>query len=136
MSAWTRLAVAAALWIAVGLGLESAGLWWCHSAPPSVLVVGLLVAGGAGWLKGHFLLGKVAMRNAARIEGRGNRRCVFGFLSPAGWAVLPLMMGVGAMLRHSPIPRVWLGFIYVGLGTAMLVGASPLARHLLTPHEP
>ena len=123
---------AAVLWTLVGLALASIGLYW--AAPELAdrlleLAAALLV----GWAKGRFVLAPVALRNADRIEGRGDGRCLFGFLSWRGWAAVPLMMGLGLALRHSPIPRVHLGALYFALGAALVVGAIAMWRRVISP---
>ena len=130
VSARARLYAAAGLWTAVGLALGAAGLLW--SAPEAAShVPEIALAVLLGSVKGRFILAPVALRNAERIEGRGDGRCLFGFLSWRGWAAVPLMMGLGFALRHSPLTRVHLGVIYVALGVALLVGAFALWRRAL-----
>jgi hypothetical protein len=38
------------------------------------------------------------------------------------------MMAVGAVLRHTALPRPILGVAYVAIGAALLLGAEPLWR--------
>jgi len=40
------------------------------------------------------------------------------------------MMGAGYVLRHSGVPRPALGVLYVAIGTALLLGSTPLWQAL------
>jgi hypothetical protein len=133
MSAWsrftpraslgTRLFAAALLWSAIGAGLLAAGLHWLVGAHAAHWLAVLPLAVAAGWLKGRFLLAPRAMANAERIVAAGEPRCVGGVFSWRSWLLALGMMGGGAALRHSPIPRPWLGTLYATVGAALLVAS-------------
>ncbi|MBI5015828.1 MAG: hypothetical protein HZB55_10105 [Deltaproteobacteria bacterium] len=114
---------AALLWTCVGLGLTAAGLHWCLGADPP-WPAALMGAGVTlGILKGRVALEKAARKAAARIAVRGDDRCLGGFLSWQTWLFVLAMMGLGAALRHSEVPRALLGVVYTAVGAALLWGS-------------
>jgi hypothetical protein len=119
-----RLLLAAGVWTAVGCGLVVAGVrWTVLSADPPRSVVGLAAAILVGALKGRFVLARRARANARRIRRAGEVRCIGGAFTWPMWGVAAAMIAVGFALRHSPLPRYWLGLIDVAVGAA-LAGAS------------
>jgi hypothetical protein len=119
----TRLLLASLVWSAVGVGLLVAGLRWLLTAPGSWAWLGLVVALLVGAAKGFWVLARRAADNARRIAAAGEARCPGGAFSWGSWLLAVGMMGAGFGLRHSPLPRPWLGLIYTVVGVALL-GAS------------
>ena len=119
----TRLFLAALLWSAIGAGLLSAGLHWLWGAHAVRWLAVLPLAMAAGWFKGRFLLAPRAAANAARIVAAGEPRCVGGVFSWRSWALALGMMAGGMLLRHSALPRPWLGVLYATVGAALLVAS-------------
>ena len=109
----THFFLAAFLWAIVGLVLfgrgvlwlvESGGVWW---SVPAVL---------AGTLKSLFLLDRIAQKNVARISRFGKSYCLGGVYSARSWFLVLAMILLGRFLRHSGLPIVLAGFIYVAIG--------------------
>ena len=117
----TRLLLAAATWTAVGLGLGIAGAIWSAATP--WIVAGAIVL---GLVKGRFVLAPRARANGDRILESGEGRCLGGAFTFPTWALVLAMMGLGALLRRSPLPRPWLGGIYLAVGVALLLGSVPV----------
>ena len=75
------------------------------------------------------LLGALGSAQAAskgtldRIKERGDGRCIGGFLSIKSWLLVLLMMAGGRLLRGSGVPMSWIGFLYVAVGVALVVGS-------------
>jgi hypothetical protein len=126
-----RLATAAFMWTAVGVGLLAAGLHWLAAAGSNVWLTAIPIAAAVGWAKGRFVLAPFAAANAARIKALDGARCLGGTFSWRSWLLAAAMMLGGATLRHSPLPRPWLGCIYTAVGTALLAsGCDGWARWL------
>ncbi len=127
-TARTQLLLAEMMWTIVGTMLLSLGLvWivrryhgpgWAYAAP--FLVLGLL--------KARFILDRVARRTVVRIRTRGDSYCVGGFFSPTSWLLIVGMMVLGQVLRASPLPRADIGFLYVLVGTALLISSRVFWR--------
>ncbi|MHC5001989.1 MAG: hypothetical protein ACYTJ0_02600 [Planctomycetota bacterium] len=117
-----HLLLAAVTWTAVGTGLLIAGVRWSRfAAPTEVLVAGAAIVVGAA--KAWFVLRGAAGRVAARIESRGDHRCVGGFLSWRTWLFVLAMSVAGRMLRRLGLPSAIVGFIYLAVGSALLMAS-------------
>ncbi len=131
----TQVLMAQLLWTLAGLGLCWAGLYWIlqWAGPRGLLFAAPCLV--VGLLKALFALDKVARRTLGRIDARGATRCALGFLSVRSWLLVAGMMVAGRLLRASPLPRADLGFLYVAVGSGLLVGSRTLWRRwwLLRP---
>lgn len=116
----TRLALAGAVWTAVGAGLAGAGVYWLARSDS---LAALLVALPVGWAKATYLLAPRARVNVRRILASGEGRCPGGVFPWSTWALVLTLMATGTLLRMSPLPRPWLGGVYVAVGTALAIGS-------------
>jgi hypothetical protein len=125
----TQVLMAQLIWTLVGLGLLGLGLTWVLQGfgPPGLLYAAPFVA--VGLFKAIFALDKVARRTLGRIDARGASRCALGFLSTKSWLLVLGMMVCGRLLRASSLPRADIGFLYLAVGTGLLVGSRTLWRH-------
>lgn len=119
-----RLFAAALVWTAVGTGLATAGVWWVAGAGAAAAVPILVGAALVGWAKGRFVLAPRAARNAERIVDAGDDRCIGGTFAWSTWVLVAGFVALGAVLRRSSLPRPILGFVYVAVGSALLIGAA------------
>ncbi|HKQ60411.1 MAG TPA: hypothetical protein VJS92_03950 [Candidatus Polarisedimenticolaceae bacterium] len=116
--------MAGSLWLAVGCGLSWAGLVWLGRGRPAWVLLGGPLALAAGWAKARWILVPRAQTNVQRILRAGDDRCVGGAFGWGSWGLVLLMMAAGFALRHSPLPRPWLGWIYLVIGTALLAAGA------------
>ena len=119
----TQLLLAEMMWTVVGTMLLTLGLVWIvrrYHAPGWAYAAPFLLV---GLLKARFVLDRVARRTIARIRTRGESHCVGGFFSPTSWLLIVGMMVLGQVLRASPLPRADIGFLYVVVGTALLISS-------------
>lgn len=87
--------------------------------------MGLIAAGAlVGMAKAWIALLPATRRNIERIRRRGDGRCIGGFLSWRDWLALLVMMLLGRGLRLAGLPMAVVGFIFVAVGTAVLISAS------------
>ncbi|MGM0574275.1 MAG: hypothetical protein ACQEXJ_00890 [Myxococcota bacterium] len=119
----THMMAAALTWTAVAAGLGAAGARWALGASTGGAALALAAGLVLGGLKGHFVIRRVARRLRDRILDRGDGKCVGGFFPWRSWLLVGGMMGLGLVLRLSPIPRPVLGAVYVGLGAALAMGS-------------
>lgn len=125
-SARSQLLLAEMMWTVVGSVLLSLGLHWVvqrYHGPGWAYAVPFLLL---GLIKSRFVLDRVAKRTIHRIRTRGDDHCVGGFFSPVSWALIAGMMVLGQVLRASPLPRAGVGFLYVTVGSALLVSSRLL----------
>ena len=132
--AWAHALLAACLWTAVGGALGTFGVLWAlgggSAAAPYVLAGAVLV----GLAKGAFVLGKTAARNVARIEERGDGKCLGGFLSWRSWLLVGAMIALGRLLRGGLLSTETVGFVYAAIGVALLAGSVVLWRGFARLH--
>jgi uncharacterized membrane protein len=114
------------MWSLAGCGLLTAGcIWIFESRSPAAIPV-LLLALAAGALKARYVLDRTARRTTARIESRGDGRCLGGFLSWKSWLLVAAMILLGRLLRASPLPLLARGGIYAAIGSALLIASRTL----------
>ncbi len=58
-------------------------------------------------------------------------KCVFSFITWKSYVVVAVMVAMGALLRHSPIPKPYLSILYIGIGLALLLSSIRYLRVLL-----
>jgi hypothetical protein len=126
----TQLLLAGLMWTAVGLMLPTMGLIWDVQGYG---LLGLLFAApflAVGLLKSK-ILDRISVRTIAHIRQRDPEGPFLGFLPLQSWLLIGLMMVTGATLRHFLVggaPRAWLGFVYVAVGSALLISSRTLWR--------
>jgi hypothetical protein len=119
-----RLGVAAFIWNCVGLVLLTKGSLYSleGGGPGTVLsIVAGLVLGAA---KGHFMLGRMARENSARIIASGAREWIIKAYPPSSWGIAFFFMVLGVAIRNSGLPGRLIGFIYISAGIALLYGSA------------
>jgi len=129
----TQLVAAAIMWL-IGSSIllirgssYLGGLHWYLL----ILVVALIL----GLAKAHLMLFKVANGAIQRIRNRG-RAHFFGFFSLKSWLLVAVMMGGGIALRgviveSSQLGGSFLGIVYLGVGTALLVADAVFWKAVL-----
>jgi hypothetical protein len=123
-----HLLASASMWTLAGLGLATFGsvrILQSQGRLAAVLFPAAIVVGVA---KGRWILSRTARRNVARIHRRGDDRCLGGFLSGCGWALVALMVLLGRTLRHLAVAAPIVGPVYLAIGVALLVGGATLWR--------
>lgn len=122
--------MAGSMWTAVGIALPTMGLVWDVQGYG---LLGLLLAApflAVGLLTSK-MLDRVSRRTITHIRERDPDGPFLGFLPLRSWLLIALMMATGATLRHFLVgghPRAWLGFVYVAMGFALLIGSRSLWR--------
>ncbi len=129
-----QLFLAAFAWTAVGVMLLSFGTNWLWGQDLMYIALALALALGLGVLKARTAMRKAARRAIGRIRQRDGK-CVAGFFSWKMWLVALFMMAMGQALRHSPIPRHYLGVVYIAVGVALVLGSIFIWRACFLPGE-
>jgi hypothetical protein len=112
-----HLFVAASLWTVVGLSLMSRGVVWLNSIGQLWVVLPALVIGTG---KAFFLFDRSAKKNINRIIATRDGKCLGGVYSVKTWLMVLLMMTAGCLMRHSSLPKEFLGLFYVSIGWGLL----------------
>jgi hypothetical protein len=122
----THLLLAGVMWSAVGSLLLYFGSRWLLGYRWGVLL--LPPAVGVGLLKSRLVLDRTAGRIVDRIQARGDRRCIGGFLSLKSWGLVLIMTIAGRLIRSSAFSRTLVGLLYTTVGTALLWSSHGLWR--------
>ena len=116
----THLLLAASLWTVVGAGLICRGTLWLMGVASVWLV---FPAALLGTLKSLFILDKSARKSIDRIQLLADGSCLGGVYSLKTWALVACMALLGYLLRRLSVSAELLGFLYVGIGWALVLSS-------------
>jgi hypothetical protein len=123
------LFLAGSLWFSVGCLLLAFAGFWLLAAEMGQQIM----CGGAGILIAlpvhYFGLVKVVDKNIARLMPGDEKKCLFSFMPWKSYLIIPAMITLGLLLRHSTIPKPCLAIIYVGMGLALLLSSLRYFMH-------
>lgn len=108
------------LWCGVGLMLMrwtwvwSTAAGWRQAWPYNAagLVIGLGTA---------IFFGYMAERNHTRIQSLPEKPSIFAFQSWWSYPLVAFMMGLGLVMKASPLPRTWLAGMYLAIGGGLFL---------------
>jgi hypothetical protein len=125
------LFLAGFMWLGVGTMLLFLSFSWLHAfrAHGSFLFTGIGVI--VALVVHHFGFLKIVDKNLGRILPMEGTKCVFSFITWKSYVVVAVMVAMGALLRHSPIPKPYLSILYIGIGLALLLSSIRYLRVLL-----
>lgn len=132
----TLLLIAGIIWIGIGIMLDGFSYSWLKVERPVhalfVVVIGFLSA----LIIHHFGFLRIVDRNLARILPMEGKRCVFSFMPWKSYLLIIIMVVLGLVLRHSPIPKLYLAVLYIGIGTALILSSIRYLRYLIMAIRP
>jgi hypothetical protein len=115
-----HLLLAAVMWTGIGMMLLIRGTFWLLDSGQLWFLFPAVVIGS---LKSVLLLDKTARKSVDRILRLADGTCIGAVFSIKSWALVVLMMAMGYILRQSPLPRSFLGLLYVTIGWALLMSS-------------
>ncbi|MBI3589805.1 MAG: hypothetical protein HY094_00280 [Candidatus Melainabacteria bacterium] len=124
------LVIVGIIWLLVGLGLSIAGISWLLKLSFGIkLIIFITSSVTVGLLKGRFILQKIALKYYKRADViQFNKNDILigwiKILGVRGFVLIGLMMGMGGILRRSPIDRPILGIIYLAVGIALVYASK------------
>jgi hypothetical protein len=125
------LFLAGFMWLGVGTMLLFLSFSWLHAFRAH----GSFLFGGIGVIVAlvvhHFGFLKIVDKNLGRILPMEGTKCVFSFITWKSYVVVAVMVAMGALLRHSPIPKPYLAILYISIGLALLLSSIRYLRVLL-----
>jgi hypothetical protein len=125
------LLLAGGLWMCVGVMLLSLAVSWLLETANSERYV----FGGSGvvlaLLVHHFGFLRIVDKNLERILPADKKRCVFSFMPWKSYLIIPVMITMGIILRHSPVPKQYLAVLYTGIGLALILSSVRYLRVFL-----
>ncbi len=130
-----QLWLAGAMWTAVGMALTLVGGHCLLATDGYKILILTAVAVCLGIGKSFLVLERAAHSFVSRIQLRGEGKCVGGFLSVKGWAMVGGMVLLGRLLRSVDIPRPILGLVYAGVGLGMVISSRTFWRAWLRSRQ-
>lgn len=123
------LFLAGGLWLGVGsMLLFLAGSWLREAAQ-----INRTVFAGSGVILAllihHFGFLKIVDKNLGRILPTDERKCVFSFMPWKSYLIIPVMITLGIILRHSAVPKHYLAILYIAIGLALLLSSVRYMRY-------
>lgn len=123
-----RVFLAGLVWICAGILLLSFSASWLEG----FFADGSLKFTWAGILLAlaihHFGFLRIVDKNLGRLLPVNEPRCVFSFISWKSYITIAVMVSLGVLLRHSPIPKPLLAILYIGIGLALILSSVRYLR--------
>jgi hypothetical protein len=125
------LFLAGFMWLGVGTLMLFLSYSWLNAFQDrsSFIFAGIGVI--AALVVHHFGFLKIVDKNLGRILPIEGTRCAFSFITWKSYIMIAAMVSLGALLRHSPIPRPYLAILYIGIGLALFLSSMRYLRVLL-----
>jgi hypothetical protein len=122
------LFLAGFVWLCAGTMLLVLAYSWLSDAPRPIFFLffafGVLLA---LWVH-HFGFLKIVDKNIERILPMVEKKCLFSFITWKSYMIIIVMVAMGALLRHSAIPKQYLAVLYTGIGLAMILSSLRYIR--------
>ncbi len=117
------IALSGILWSIVGILLFDIAVDWLAQTASEKALLPVLVGIILAFLISRFGFIKLVDRNIYRIVAKENKVCIFAFQPWKSYFIVIIMVGMGILLRHSPLPKFYLSVIYIGMGGAMILSS-------------
>lgn len=122
------LFLAGIIWVCVGTMLLFLAFSWLAK----VSNINIYLFGGAGvvlaLLAHHFGFLKIVDKNLERILPMDEKKCLFSFMPWKSYLIIVVMISMGAILRHSMIPKQYLAILYTAIGLALILSSVRYMR--------
>lgn len=119
------------LWIMVGIMLNVLAYSWLRAERIDYALLATIAGFVASLMIHHFGFLRLVDKNLDRILPMEGRRCIFSFMPWKSYVLIIIMIVIGMLLRHSPIPKVYLAVLYTGIGTALILSSVRYLRYLI-----
>ena len=123
VSKYWLIALAGLMWSAVGIMLcRLAYIWltavhWSWALPLGTLgIISALAAYRYGF-------SGIALKNIDRLCILSDKPCIFAFQAWESYLIIVVMIILGIIIRHSPLPRHFSALIYLTIGGALLLSS-------------
>lgn len=126
------LFLAGFMWVGVGVMLLFLAYSWLNAFHVHGSFIFEAIGVAAALIIHHFGFLKIVDKNLGRILPMEGKRCVFSFLSWKSYIMVAIMIAMGVLLRHSPIPKPYLSMLYTGIGLALVLSSIRYLRVLLS----
>jgi hypothetical protein len=116
------------VWICVGIMLLIYAFSWLSMAPNINIYFFLCSGVILALLVHHFGFLKIVNINLKRILQTNDKKCLFSFIALKSYLIIAVMITLGAILRHSVIPKRYLSILYIGIGLALILSSVRYMR--------
>lgn len=123
VTSYLLLFIAGTVWLLVGIMLLSLAFTWLSKASNINIHLFMIVGAVCALLIHHFGFLKIADKNLKRILEMKNKSCVFAFIPWKSYLIIAIMVLMGALLRHSIIPKHYLAVLYIAIGLALVLSS-------------
>jgi hypothetical protein len=125
------LFVAGMLWVMVGIMLNGMAYSWLRNERLGYALLAAAIGFVGSLFIHHFGFLRIVNRNLDRIIPMEGKRCVFSFMPWKSYVLVAVMITLGVLLRHSPIPKLYLAVLYIAIGTALILSSVRYLRRAL-----
>ncbi|MCG6880265.1 MAG: hypothetical protein LJE96_14095 [Deltaproteobacteria bacterium] len=125
------LFIAAFMWFGVGTMLLFLSFFWLKAFHVHGSVLYCAIGVAVALLVHHFGFLKIVDKNLGRILPMEGTRCIFSFMPWKSYIIVAVMVVMGTLLRHSPIPKPYLSILYIGIGLALILSSIRYLRALI-----
>jgi hypothetical protein len=123
------------MWSVVGLLLCRLAITWYISLGFGRNIIWFLLSIPLAFAIYQFGFSRLTKVNIPRIQDLPPKPCVFAFMQWWNYPLVIFMISLGIWMRHSSIPKQYLGILYFGIGAALFL-ASLLYYWALVPGQP
>lgn len=125
------LLIAGITWVGIGLVLDGWSYSWLKNENPSFLFLISIIGFVLALIIHHFGFLRIVDKNLGRIMPMEGKQCIFSFMPWKSYGLILIMVFIGYILRHSPIPKLYLAILYSGIGTALILSSVRYLRYLV-----
>lgn len=125
------LFIAAFMWFGVGTMLLCLSFFWLKTFHVQGSALYCAIGVAVALLVHHFGFLKIVDKNLGRILPIEGTRCIFSFMPWKSYIIVAVMVAMGTLLRHSPIPKPYLSILYIGIGLALILSSIRYLRALI-----
>jgi hypothetical protein len=125
------IALSGFIWTTVGVILIRLAAGWLSSIALKPALILWITGIALALLIHHFGFLRIVNQNIERIASMKEKVCIFAFQAWKSYAIIAVMVGLGIILRHSPLPKHYLSVVYIGFGGAMILSSIRYLRIFL-----
>ena len=120
--------IAGIVWILVGIMLLVLAFSWLFKAPQGHIHLYEFMGVACALIIHHFGFLRIVDRNLNRLEALDGKPCLFAFIPWKSYLIIAVMVTMGALLRHSTIPRQYLAVLHISIGLALVLSSVRYVR--------
>ena len=125
--------VAGVIWSCVGILLTHLAYGWLLPVERWAALLLALTGGLLAFAIYRFLFTWFADKNIRRVDNLSKDKiCIFAFQQWTSYPLVAFMVTLGIFLReYSPVPKPFLGAMYIGIGGGLLIASFRYYAHFL-----